>query len=35
MISANSGDVPKGLNLVSGEIEEVSQLGIYDNRHTK
>ena len=35
MITANSGDVPKGLNILTGEVEEVSSLGIYDHRHTK
>lgn len=35
MISANSGDVPKGLNITTGEVEEVSSLGIFDHRHTK
>jgi len=35
MISANSGDVPKGLNINNGEVDTVSNLGIYDHRHTK
>lgn len=35
MITANSGDVPKGLNVISGEIEDISALGVYDHRFTK
>jgi T-complex protein 1 subunit theta len=35
MISANNGDVPKGLNVLSGDIEEISSLGVYDHRYTK
>jgi T-complex protein 1 subunit theta len=35
MISANSGDVAKGLNIINGEVEAVSGLGIFDHRHTK
>jgi T-complex protein 1 subunit theta len=35
MISANAGDVAKGLNILNGEVEPVSSLGIYDHRYTK
>ena len=35
MITANSGTTAKGLNIVSGETEDISTLGIYDHRGTK
>lgn len=35
MISANTGDVAKGLNILTGEVQPVSELGIHDHRHTK
>lgn len=35
MISANSGDVAKGLNITNGEVEPVSGLGVLDHRQTK
>lgn len=35
MITANTAGVPKGLNVLTGELEEVSKLGIHDHRHTK
>lgn len=36
MISANSGDSEaKGINIMSGEVDKVSDLKIYDHRYTK
>ncbi len=35
MITANTGETHKGLNVLTGELEEVSKLGIHDHRHTK
>ena len=35
MISANSNDVARGINISNGEAEEVSKLGIYDHKQTK
>jgi T-complex protein 1 subunit theta len=35
MISANSGETAKGLNILNGEVEDVSGLGVFDHRHTK
>jgi T-complex protein 1 subunit theta len=36
MIAANNnGNTPKGINILTGEVEEVSSLGIHDHRHTK
>ena len=35
MIAANSGDVAKGLNILTGEAEDIKTLGIYDHKQTK
>jgi hypothetical protein len=35
MISANSEGEPKGLNILTGEVDNVSSLKIVDHRQTK
>lgn len=35
MITANSGETAKGLNITNGEVEDISGMGIYDHRQTK
>lgn len=35
LISANNGDVAKGLNIFTGEAVPISELNVYDHRYTK